>query len=108
MDMQKAINIYEKMETRKLTGLKDDLIRAAIRYARIRTDWKTMTLEEKKQKDSERTFAHNAFIDACNILSRNMAKAEEDISWRRMMSDNRKEIGDFACFLHCILGIEAR
>ena len=37
-----------------------------------------------------------------------MAKAGEDISWRKMMSDNRKEIGDFACFLHCIIRIEAR
>ena len=108
MDMQKATLIYEKMETRKLAGLKDDLIKAAIRYARIRTDWKTMTLDERKEKDNERTFAHNAFIDACNILSRNMVKAGEDIAWRQMMSDNRKEIGDFACFLHCILGIEAR
>ena len=108
MDMQKATLIYEKMDTRKFRGLKEDMIKAAIRYARIRTDWKTMTLEERKLKDSERTFAHNAFIDACNILSRNMVKAGEDIAWRQMMSDNRKEIGDFACFLHCLLGIEAR
>ena len=106
--MEKAINIYEKMKTRELAGFKDDLIRAAIRYARIRTDWKTMPLDERKGKDSERTFAHNAFIDACNILSQNMVKTGEDTSWRQMMSDNRKEIGDFACFLHCILGIEAR
>ena len=106
--MDKAIAIYEKMNTRELTKLKEGLITAAIRYARIRTDWKLMRLEERKEKDSERTFAHNAFIDSCNILSRNMLKAGEDISWRQLMSDNRKEIGDFACYLHCILGIEAR
>lgn len=108
MDMNQASSIYEKMNTKNLIGLKKDLIKAAIRYARIRTDWKLMTIDERKETDTTRTFAHNAFIDSCNILSRNMLKASEDISWRQMIGDNRKEIGDFACFLHCILGIEAR
>jgi len=55
-----------------------------------------------------KTVSHDAFIDSCNILSRNMAKAGEDNSWREVLGDNRKEIGDFACYLSCILGIKAR
>ena len=58
--------------------------------------------------DPERTRAHNALIDCCNILSRNMRTAGEDNSWRVALGDDRKAIGDFACLLHCLLGISAR
>ena len=37
-----------------------------------------------------------------------MAKVGEDIEWRREVGDDRKTIGDFACLLHCVLGIQAR
>jgi hypothetical protein len=37
-----------------------------------------------------------------------MADNDEDITWRKMLGDDRKAIGDFACYLHCILAIQAR
>ncbi len=52
--------------------------------------------------------AHNTLIDNCNILSRNMAKKSGDVSWREVLGDDRREIGDFACYLHCILGLSAK
>jgi len=58
--------------------------------------------------DQRRTLAHNAFIDACNIMSRNMGKNDEDNSWRAALGEDRKVIGDFACYIHCFLGLEAR
>jgi hypothetical protein len=58
--------------------------------------------------DPSRTTAHNAFIDECNILSRAMAAAGESNGWRAEIGTDRKEIGDFACLLHAVIGIRAR
>jgi len=37
-----------------------------------------------------------------------MGKAGEDNSWRMKLGDDRKDLGDFACYLHCLLGILSR
>ncbi len=91
-----------------LQGLRRDLYLKASDYARIRADWRLASREERLDMDRRRRLAHNAFIDAANILSRNMGAAEEDNSWRAELGDDRKIIGDFACYLHSFLGIEAR
>lgn len=90
------------------TTLRRELIQKALEYARIRAQWMVMTIDQKKEMDQRRTLAHNSFIDACNIMSRNMGKNDEDNSWRADLTDDRKLIGDFACYIHCFLGIEAR
>ena len=46
--------------------------------------------------DGTRTAAHNALIDALNILSRAMIKAGEDTTWRKQLGNDRQEIGDLA------------
>jgi hypothetical protein len=58
--------------------------------------------------EEERTAAHNAFISACDILSRNMNQSGENSHWRTQIGSDRKAIGDFACYLHTVLGIKAR
>ena len=58
--------------------------------------------------ERRRTAAHDRLIDACNILSRQMAKEGEDNSWRADLGEDRRRIGDFACMLHCLLGLRAR
>ncbi len=108
MNLETAGKIYDSIRASSHTELADDLIDAAIRYARIRTDWTLVAPEERRERDRQRTIAHDALIDSCNILSRNMAKAGEDFSWRSQLGDDRKVIGDFACCLHCILGLQAR
>lgn len=70
------------------------MTRAAIAYAEIRAEW--APLERRRAMDQRRRIAHNAFIDTCNILSRNMAKMGEDITWRRLLGDDRKTVGYFA------------
>ena len=67
-------------------------------YTPPRTDRKT---------GAERIAAHEALIDACDILSRAMGRSGEDNSWRRLLGDDRREVGDFACFVHCNLGLRA-
>lgn len=108
MEFDAAKKVYKQIEATKLIQLKEDLIHSAVRYARIRTDWFLADTETRRDMDGRRTAAHNALIDACNILSRNMAKKGEEISWRASLGDDRKGIGDFACYLHCILGLPAR
>jgi len=91
-----------------LSSLRDDLLRKGVEYARIRAEWQLSTREQRIEMDQRRKLAHNSFIDACNILSRNMAKSGEDNSWRANLGADRKVIGDFACFIHCFLGLAGR
>ena len=58
--------------------------------------------------DAARTRCHDAFIACCNILSRNMLASGEDNQWRSEIGTDRKALGDFACLLHCLLGLHAR
>ncbi len=108
MDLETARRVYDAIAQTRLERLRTDLFSAAIRYARIRVDWHFVTLERRKEMEQKRSLAHNALIDACNILSRNTLKEGEDNSWRAVLGDDRKEIGDFACYLHAIFGIMAR
>jgi len=88
--------------------LRGHFVDQAIRYARIRTDWQRADAGDRQDIDEARTRAHNALIDAANILSRAMSKEELDCSWRQRLGNDRRTIGDFACFLHCFLGLAAR
>ena len=65
-------------------------------------------LEGRRGMDAQRRSTHDALIDACNILSRGCVRAGRPIAWRGRLGEDRKEIGDFACHLHAILGILAR
>ena len=108
MNMDTAEEIYSAINATKLPDIRLELVKSAINYARIHTDWELAFPGERREMNSDRTACHNALISNCDILSRNMKNAGEDIEWRRNMGDDRKEIGDFACLLHCMLGIEAR
>lgn len=111
MTWETACRIYKQIADAKFDdpyGLKSELVRRAIRYARIRTDWRVKDRAARDRMHEERTAAHNAFIDACNILSRQMQAQGLDVSWRIELGEDRLESGDFACYVHCILGIEAR
>ncbi len=91
-----------------LSELQHDFLRAAVRYANLRAQWYLEDFESRREMEDERTRAHNALIDSCNILSRNMANEGLDISWRTKLGDDRKTIGDFACYIHAYLGLLAR
>ncbi len=108
MSYETACKIYRGIESTRAADLKTSVIRCAINYARVRTDWGLATPEERRAMENRRRSAHDAFIDACNILSRNMAKQGEDISWRELLGRDRKTIGDFACYVHCLVGLAAR
>lgn len=108
INYENSLIAYKKIQDSSLNELKILLFKAAVRYANIRAEWTFLTFDERKEQDDERTAAHNRFIDACNILARNMRKANEDTSWAELISYDRKEIGDFACYLHTFLSIKNR
>jgi hypothetical protein len=113
MQWDDARKIFQQFEATaqgdaELCKLKDDLLARAARYARLRTDWQLAEHDLRRELDGSRTAAHNALIDACNILSRAMNERGRDISWRARLGQDRREIGDFACYIHCVLGLSAR
>lgn len=105
---EEAHEVYRAIRASRHASLADELVAAAVRYARIRVDWMMADAHARREMDEARTRAHNAFIECCDILSRAMAKAGEGNRWRERIGDDRKSIGDFACHLHCLLGILAR
>ena len=107
MEFNEAANIFQSIRSSKLHNFSEPLIDAAIRYAQIRVEWYLTNSEGKKELDEERTRAHNALISNCDVLASNMKKAGEDDSWRNKLGTDRKRIGDFACLVHAIIGIEA-
>jgi hypothetical protein len=113
MIFETAQEIYAQLDTLSkrdeiLRKLWDGLMRSATRYARLRADWQLATLEQRVAMDEQRKRTHDAFIDDCNILSRAMAKQGLPVDWRAAIGQDRKEIGDFACHIHCLLGLMAR
>lgn len=120
MDWSEARIIYDDFgslatsRVEPFDRLWDDLLRAGSRYANLRVQWAlTPPGKERGEYDRQRTLAHNVFIDNCNAMSRAMASQGLDIGWRKQLGDHRtsegrKTIGDFACFVHCMLGLWAR
>lgn len=103
-----ARSLYEQISTTKHVMLRRDLEIAAITYAHWRAQWALAANDERREMEAARTAAHNVFIDSCSILSRAMARSGEDSSWHSTLGDDRKLVGDFACYLHCLVAIAAR
>jgi len=108
MTHETAKKIYNQINQTKLFLLKKDLINYAVEYSRIRVEWYLAADEDKAALEDTRSRKHNAFIDACNIISREMLKHNEDASWRIDLGNYRIVICDFACYVHCFLGLSSR
>lgn len=108
MNEARARRIWAAIAGSHEQAAREDLVKLAVVYAQIRVEWALASHSDRAEMDERRTRAHNALIDACNILSRRMRKAGEDNEWRASLGEDRREIGDFACWLHCFLGLGAR
>jgi hypothetical protein len=100
--------IFQAIDQCSQIKLRDKFYHLAVRYAFVRAQWNFMTVSERADMDAERTRLHNVLIDSINILARNMEKAGENIDWRKTLGDNRKDIGDLACYVNAWLGIRQR
>ena len=108
MDWEKATRIAHAIGRSRLLVFRMTLFRKAVDYAHLRVEWQLSTAEERLAMDPARTKAHDTFIEACDMMARCMEDEKEDFSWREELGKDRKEIGDFACYLHLILGLVAR
>ena len=108
LDYSTALRAYQQISESRLEQLRTALLKAAFRYASVRAEWHFMSITEKAVADSDRTIAHNRFIDACNVLSREQSRIGEDNGWRSEIGMDRKLVGDFACWLNCWIGIAER
>ena len=109
MDVPQALSIMDRIERSPAVGARyRPWVEAAARYAQIRVAWAMSDAAGRRAMDPSRTSAHDVFIDECNILSRAMAAAGESNAWRAEIGTDRREIGDFACLLHCAVGLRAR
>lgn len=113
LQWEQATELYYQIQAETvgqpdLEVLVEQLVAAFIQYARIRTDWALSDTATRQANDTSRTAAHDAVIDTCNLLSYTMLQQGRDVAWRTELGDDRKVIGDFACYIHCLLGLSAR
>jgi len=108
LDYQTALFAYESVQNSRLVETRRTLYKAAVNYATIRAEWEFLNVEDCMDQDSGRTATHNRFIDCCNIFVREQSKIGEDNSWFSTINQDRKRIGDWACFVTCFIGIENR
>ncbi len=108
MELEQAQQIFNIINNSGQEPLVNSLFKSSVRYSRIRVDWYFSDQKHRNELDEERTIAHNAFISACDILSRNMKAAGEDNQWRLQIGTERKSIGDFACMLNAVICLNAR
>ena len=125
MKQPKAI-IFEKMQMihaemlaelgadMEALELYNELMKVATRYAAIRANWLLLSREEKNEQDSGRTSCHNSVIIHFNMLARYLKQQDNTAAWRDKLGYeeddpyNRKAIGDFACYLAFVNGVNAR
>lgn len=86
----------------------------ASRYSGFRSEWVTLSKEQKMDIDSSRTSCHDSMIVEFNKLSRYLRSQGKVAKWREVLGEekddpyNRKKIGDFGCYLALINALNAR
>ena len=115
--LQKAeffIPLYEQLEKYSSVDevaneLYEGCIKKIIKYASIRTNWKLYSFEQRRDEDPGRTITHDSLIGSFRMLYRyQKEKLNHPVTWLEDLGDDRKVIGDFACFIVFYLGVEMR
>lgn len=75
--------------------LRRDVLERALRYVVFRFSWELYSREEKMDRDTSRTSAHDAFIDAVNIYVRYLNRTGG--TQHEGLGPDRKANGDLAC-----------
>lgn len=94
--------------------LYESLLAASNRYSAIRSAWLLQSRQERMDADEGRTGAHNAVIRRLDVLARYLKSNGKEAAWREALGyeeddpNNRKVIGDFACYLAFVGAINMR
>ncbi|MBE6013758.1 MAG: hypothetical protein E7241_00115 [Lachnospiraceae bacterium] len=112
LTIEDAMRIYSEMvESIEKCTMEDkkefwkDFLKKAAEYTHVRNMWEQMNRAEKIDADQGRTLKHDSFITSLNVLSRIATNEGVDCSWRDELGEERKCLGDFACFVTYITGI---
>ena len=117
LSFKEALEIYQLID--KVLECKDEylhelwgnVIRSALAYSKVRTEWNYLSREEKQNKDSVRTGLHNAFMTDLKAFYRLSQELELTGDWFEKLGSSeefRKRWGDFAGYVLCIESIRAR
>ncbi|HFH9837932.1 TPA: hypothetical protein ACGOON_001296 [Streptococcus suis] len=85
-----------------------EFLTSCVAYAEARGKWFLLTKEERMNFDSSRTTIHNKVIHNLKLLRALAIENQKDTSWFDKFQDDRKRIGDFACYLAYIYAINSR
>lgn len=94
-DMEDILRLILSPQEGDGEELRRDVLKRAFNYTGYRFQWGLYTPEERAEKDSRRTSAHNAFMDAVNIYVRYMNRVRG--TSLEGMGPDRRENGDLAC-----------
>ena len=115
LKIEDAQSIYKRMtdaiakcEHEAKKELWDDFVQRCFNYTLVRCKWEFMDYQERIDADPSRTRMHDTVIDSIEILARLASKEGMDTSWREDLGNERKRLGDFACFVTYITGISNR
>jgi len=108
LTVEVVTEVLMEIDATKQEQLRLAVMSSAIRYASLRAEWWLLDAEARQDADPRRAAAHDALIDSLNILSRSQARVGESNQWRGKLGQDRKTIGDFACWATAILGLRAR
>ncbi|MTB35397.1 hypothetical protein [Streptococcus uberis] len=86
----------------------NDFISASVDYSQARGEWLLLSREEKHVKDDMRTTKHNKFIYTLKIFIAYSKQKGYDFPWFESIKDNRKQLGDLACYISYIYAVNAR
>ena len=89
-----------------------DFLHAAVTYAARRASWLLLSREQKVATDDQRTAEHDAVLYSIAVIRGTIAQQGLPLDWyHRLIFDNvqeRKRVGDFACYVAYIYGVNAR
>lgn len=106
--------IEEIADDKDAIELYDELLEKAAEYTLLRAQWTFKDYSWKMNEDPGRTAKHNSLIIKFNQLAKYLQIQGKKCIWREMLGDvqqdkyYRKTIGDMACFLTYIHGINGR
>lgn len=119
IDFEKCLEIHKLMieeisNDEDAVELYDEILEKAVEYVALRAKWTFMDKQWKMDEDPGRTRKHDALIVKFNQLERYLKMRGKEAKWRAMLGYteddpyNRKVIGDMACFLIYVHGINGR
>ncbi len=114
-EMERARQGLEQ-DIRRLTdasALKHHLLRNAAEYLTARLNWAVADEVERRNLDAGRSRTHDSFLVLLNIVTRQSARTGAGLEWRKEFGvqgecEERRALGDFACYLAFCSAIAAR